>query len=170
MNINQSLQQESENSILLKAKKKLKTLNLILLEQSTLLFNITDQNLIKLISCQNAIFAQSIFSQNYNSGDDFRLAFYNRSLFEKRFKELSDIFPHYYLSVPYLLILDLNQIKEDMISGQDRSFDNTPEDIDACLKSLETKENISDSFNNLDQYTRQYLSEPTYKYIKHFLV
>lgn len=169
MNINQSLQQESENSILLKAKKKLKTLNLILLEQSTLLFNITDQNLIKLISCQNAIFAQSIFSQNYNDGDDFRLSFHNVSLFEKRFKELSDSFPSYYFSVPYLIIYELNQIKEHMQS-QDSSFDNTPEDIDACLKSLETKENISDSFNNLDQYTRQYLSEPTYKYIKHFLV
>lgn len=169
MDLNNQMKQNIDDSVILKAKKKIKTLNLLIIEQNNLLFKTKDENLIKLISWQNAIFAQSIFSQNYNSGGDLRYSFSNQNLFEKQFSEISLLFPQYYFSVPYLIIHELNNIKEYM-QKEDRSFDNKPEDIDSCLKSLETKENIADSFNNLDQFTRSYLSEATYKYIKHFLI
>lgn len=169
MNLNNQMQQNDEDSAFIIAKKKMKILNLLIIEQSNLLFKTKDKNLIKLISWQNAIFAQSIFSQYYNNGNDLIFSSHNQNLFEKQFTEISSFFPQYYFSVPYLIIHELNNIKEHM-QEEDSSFDNKPEDIDACLKSLETKENISDSFNNLDQFTRSYLSEATYKYIKHFLV
>ncbi len=169
MTIQEQFKKFTENSVIEKTKKQLKSLNLILVEQNKLLFNTEDRAIIKLLAAQNSIFSQAIFSSNYQSSDDLRYSLSNQTIFKKQFEELSSLFPSYYFSVPYLVIYELHQIKKYM-QKEDSSFDNKPEDIDSCLISLETQENIADSFNNLDQFTRSYLSEATYKYIKHFLI
>lgn len=169
MKLQEQFKKFTEDSVIEKTKQQLKSLNLILVEQNKLLFNTEDRAIIKLLSVQNSIFSQAIFSSNYHSSDDLRYSLTNQTIFKKQFEELSSLFPSYYFSIPYLVIHELYQIKKYM-QKEDSSFDNKPEDIDACLKSLETQENIADSFNHLDQFTRSYLSEATYQYIKHFLV
>lgn len=147
-------------------QKKVLAAQLILLEQNKLLMRTKNSKHVQLIATQNLALNLFVFMQN-NLEDNYHTCYSLSNFIKKEVEKLSETYTKEYTDIPYCIIDNFLYIKKQM-TRKGSSFDNKPEDIDAVLESLRTGNNLSQTINKLDQFTRSYLSEAGWKFLVAF--